>query len=110
MTSKRDPLPASAALLPAPREGERTEPLAFVIESFSVYVEGKDGETSWAAEVKWDEDDGCFVLEDVHNYTLAPCDLLELARFLRVVPRELATSRPAVGARARTAADGGSSK
>lgn len=103
MSGKRAAAPASAALLPAPRAGERTEPLDFVVESFSVHVRTSGKETSWAAEVTWDDEDGCFVLEDVHNFNLAPCDLLELARILRCIPRQLApppaTRRAATDAR-----------
>lgn len=72
---------------------ERTAPLKFVVESFSLYVREQRGgkvEPVWAAEIRWDDDDGCFVLESgvVGNYDFAPCDLDELARILRGVKRE----------------------
>lgn len=79
-------------VLPPPRPGERREPMRFVVESFSVHVLDRKGKSAWAAEVVWDEDDACFTLEDVHNFTFAPCDLLELARILRTIPREFAAA------------------
>lgn len=81
--------PVTTVEMPEPREGERDEPMRFVVESFSVYVLDAKGKESWAAEVVWDKADRCFTLEDVHNFTFAPCDLLELARILRTIPREL---------------------
>ncbi len=64
---------------------ERTEPLKFVVESLSLHVDD-----SWAAEIRWDDDDGCFVLESngPGNFDFAPCDLEELARILRRLPRQ----------------------
>jgi hypothetical protein len=54
------------------------------VESFMLYV-GDD----WAAQVTWDDEDGCFTLDGngPGTYGFAPCDLIELARILRAIPR-----------------------
>jgi len=69
---------------------ERTKPLAFVIEGVSLNVLEPGRQSTWAAEIRWDDEDGCFVLETgtVGNFDFAPVDLEELARILRAIPRE----------------------
>lgn len=66
------------------RRKERKIPLKFRVESFMLYV-GDD----WAAQVTWDDEDGCFTLDGngPGTYGFAPCDLIELARILRAIPR-----------------------
>ena len=69
---------------------ERTKPYRFVIVGASINVREDDGQSCWAAEIHWDDEDGCFVLNtDLGgNYDFAPCDLEELARFMRALKRE----------------------
>lgn len=68
---------------------ERTKPYPFLLEGLTVHI-GKE-ETTWVAELRWDADDGCFVLQSdgPGNFDFAPCDLEELARILRGLRREL---------------------
>ena len=70
---------------------ERTEPLDFVCEGFSLSVREPSGELVYAASATWDEKDGCFCLESdmSGNYDFAPVDLEELARILRSMPRDV---------------------
>lgn len=71
---------------------ERTKPLAFLLEGLTLHVDEGDGkETVWAAELRWDDEDGCFVLDGnmPGNYDFAPCDLEELARIMRTLNRAL---------------------
>lgn len=71
---------------------ERTRPRTFVVHGFRLDVRKKDGSEEWAGEVYWCESAGAFVLESngPGNFDWAPCDLEELARILRAIPRELA--------------------
>lgn len=72
---------------------ERAKPYAFLLEGLELHVRREgDTETTWAAELRWDDGDGCFVLEGdgPGNFDFAPCDLEELARIMRALRRELA--------------------
>lgn len=68
---------------------ERTEPMKFVVSGFELHAVEGDKRT-WAVLASWSDEDSCFVMDSSTpgNYDFAPVDLEEIARILRMMPRD----------------------